>query len=878
MSDTMRRGLRLGVGLALLILLLAWGNTFAALRLRLNNLYFIPQETSDSIIIVGIDNESLAAYGRSPVQWDRSLYADLVTWLNQAGARVVAFDVLFAEPTPQDATFAEAIRAARQGETRTRVVMPLVGAQRADAETAGRLFFTNVLPPVPELAQAVETVAFVNTFGDIDATVRRQASLVETPDGLFYAFDIVVLLTYSGVPPAAYEQLIVLDGKNLRITPQLTPNRVLPVDEHGLWQQNFFGKSPQSFEVVSIKSVLDGDVAPALFQDKIVLVGLINATGLTDRFQVPLGLNGDLMAGIEVHANAIETLLQEIPLHPQSRFSQTVMLVALTMGSSLGYARLRWYWMLAAAAAGMALFLLVAFVVFDTQQVVIDLLYGVLALALPALLTLGIDITQEAARRRRAEFLLKSVVAVSTQQMNLALMSPIIAQDIQTVVAARRGSLWLWDDEQNALVLTHVFPPGDRPIDPDSPLFNAIIQEAAEPILQDGEIALPVRWQNRLLAAFFIQPENPHPAALRQLQTLVAQVAPSLENARLFTQVQRQKELVQAILDGSPNPILVFDQGLHLLTTNPGVEHSFHLDTRGYIGRGVFDLLSDAGLEETTWQTLAAGFQQRSAFLQQINIGKGVFYCYALPLLDDKWVVILNNVTSLAQLSDLKTQMIRMASHDLKNPLARIMGFGELMGEGAEMPTQQRDFLKHIMRAADEMLTIIQDILNLEHLQATRAQREPLDLPELVREVAARHKPDLTQKEQTLELDFAANLPPFSGDYRMLSQAVSNLLGNAVKYTPDGGKVAVRVYLPQADTLRLEVRDTGYGIPEDAQEKLFTQFYRVRTAETAHIKGTGLGLSLVKSVVEEHQGKIWVESVQGRGSTFYVELPLGANT
>ena len=112
-----------------------------------------------------------------------------------------------------------------------------------------------------------------------------------------------------------------------------------------------------------------------------------------------------------------------------------------------------------------------------------------------------------------------------------------------------------------------------------------------------------------------------------------------------------------------------------------------------------------------------------------------------------------------------------------------------------------------------------------------------------------------------------------NGNFNQLVQAVSNIVGNAIKYTPEGGRIHVRMFATAEQTIRLEVQDTGYGMPKEALAKLFTDFYRVRTQATAHISGTGLGLSLVKSVVVAHEGKIWVESEEGVGSTFTIELP-----
>ena len=142
-----------------------------------------------------------------------------------------------------------------------------------------------------------------------------------------------------------------------------------------------------------------------------------------------------------------------------------------------------------------------------------------------------------------------------------------------------------------------------------------------------------------------------------------------------------------------------------------------------------------------------------------------------------------------------------------------------------------------------------------------------------MREILESQQPDIQKKEQEIATDIQENIPIVTGDASYLRQALSNLISNAVKYTPEKGKITVRLFRLEKQ-VHFEVIDTGYGIPKDAQEQLFSQFYRVRTTATAGIPGTGLGLSLVKSVVEDHGGTTGFESEEGKGSTFFVHLPL----
>ncbi|MDX1994036.1 MAG: PAS domain-containing sensor histidine kinase [bacterium] len=236
--------------------------------------------------------------------------------------------------------------------------------------------------------------------------------------------------------------------------------------------------------------------------------------------------------------------------------------------------------------------------------------------------------------------------------------------------------------------------------------------------------------------------------------------------------------------------------------------------------------------------------------------------------------------TDIKQLEQLKTDMIRIASHDLRGPVGVINGYLELvrMDVYDRMNADEQDYVESIARQVERMHGIINDILSLERIHQVAKDRinERIDLHELVNNVVQNHQPEAETKAQQLGLlpsESSNGALTVQGDPRQLYEAISNLVTNAIKYTPTGG--TVQVAMQQAGSrARIEVRDTGYGIPADQQPRLFEPFYRVKMDETAGIDGTGLGLHLVKNIVERHAGEISVQSVYGQGSTFAVELPL----
>ena len=216
--------------------------------------------------------------------------------------------------------------------------------------------------------------------------------------------------------------------------------------------------------------------------------------------------------------------------------------------------------------------------------------------------------------------------------------------------------------------------------------------------------------------------------------------------------------------------------------------------------------------------------------------------------------------------------MIRIAAHDLRNPLNIISGFSELLLENEDIPGHERDQIEHIFRASGRMQTLVADILSLDRIERLQeGGYDRLNFAELVQQVFETFEVKAEHKTYSLELpDHPVEV---QGDAPQLREAISNFIGNALKYTPDGGSVTVRLTIEGEEAI-FDVVDTGYGIPAEVQSRLFEPFFRVKDKETRNIEGTGLGLHLVKNIIERHNGTVFVHSVHGVGSTFGFRLHL----
>jgi two-component system phosphate regulon sensor histidine kinase PhoR len=238
-------------------------------------------------------------------------------------------------------------------------------------------------------------------------------------------------------------------------------------------------------------------------------------------------------------------------------------------------------------------------------------------------------------------------------------------------------------------------------------------------------------------------------------------------------------------------------------------------------------------------------------------------------------ILVLFDITRLKKLEKIRKDFVANASHELRTPLTSIKGFVEALQDGAiEEPSQTRQFLEIISRQAERMGKIIADMLLLSEIESEGFQLklEEGSLNDLIREAVKPLQTQADSKNIALELNLQEPEKVIKADRDKISQVLSNLLDNAIKFTNSGGRVAITTEVHKNEIV-IQIKDSGIGIPSTDLSRIFERFYTVDKSRSRELGGTGLGLSIVKHIVEAHGGKVWVESELNRGSVFYFSLP-----
>lgn len=342
-----------------------------------------------------------------------------------------------------------------------------------------------------------------------------------------------------------------------------------------------------------------------------------------------------------------------------------------------------------------------------------------------------------------------------------------------------------------------------------------------------------------------------------------------------FAAATREQARFQAVLSAMEDGLLAVDHRGIVLLANDALLRSHNL--AGSTGTHYLEVFRQAEIGALIDQVLTSG-ERRTAEIDLAGTGRS-FVLVGVPFPASPGeahgaVITFNDVSERRRVDRIRRDFVANASHELRTPLTSIRGFVEALEDGGleESDTAKR-FLSRIRANADRMASLVDDLLELSRLEsgAQPPSLEPLDCAAVVADVVTSFAKIAARKSISLDAE-EAEVPRVLGDSDRLRRILEHLVDNALKYTPDGGRVGVRV-APEGDGAMVSVEDTGPGITAEHLPRLFERFYRVDTARSRELGGTGLGLSIVKHLAESMGASVRVASTPGRGSTFEVRLP-----
>lgn len=398
-------------------------------------------------------------------------------------------------------------------------------------------------------------------------------------------------------------------------------------------------------------------------------------------------------------------------------------------------------------------------------------------------------------------------------------------------------------------------------------------------------ICVPLSYGEDIIGALFVvsgkQGRLFNQQDVRLTELIAAQAAVAIAHGRLFSKERALRGQLEAVLTSTENPVIAVDRKLHVIFANPVAESLFRL-AHSNPGDPIHHRLPSSVFPDDFRHALRT-IRRKNVYVYEVNFDSRTFLCH-LAILGrsriDGWVAVLNDVTELKELDRLKSEMVRMASHDLKNPLMGAMAYLDLLAEeleesGLASEDSERSYaIQMIEKQLGRMDRIIRGILDVERLRLLVETQEEFCDPRVVIQHCVEEL-DFQIKEAgiDLEVEIEDNVPSFIGNVEQFERALVNLVENAIKFSlREERHIHIKAYLQESEIV-FEVADRGVGIPENMQDRVFDRFFRAEQDGVQHVTGSGLGLSLVKAITESQGGRVWLKSQEGVGTTFYIAVP-----
>jgi len=507
--------------------------------------------------------------------------------------------------------------------------------------------------------------------------------------------------------------------------------------------------------------------------------------------------------------------------------------------------------------------------------------------------------TAEAALAEKMEELktLLGITRTITSSLDLEEVAQLTIREVHASWNIAASSIWLLDEARQRLrVLANVgTDPGvlskfelavgqgivGHVVETQQPLYsNDVASEPLHFAQVDDEtgfktesiLCVPLLFHDEVIGALQLLNKEDGPFAAEDVErasSIATAVAIGVSNAQLFDDAASRQQLLAATLEHNGNPVIITDKDGCLLLLNQRARQVLDV-TPEAIGESAAVVLPDVlGLMLVTNLGDEVGIQRR-----EVELDTGMFWlCTLAPIPGYGRILVLQDITYLKEMDTAKSNFVATVSHDLRAPLNSIIGFASAVGQVGPLSEQQTEFVGRITDAAQRMTNLVTALLDLARVDSRLEQvRESCDLVQIVRNVLTDLQGQAMTRAVDLTLEVEDQPESVYGDPTQLHQAISNLVDNAIKYSPAGEEVQVALDVHDHNIV-VRVHDSGPGIPAKDIPHIFDKFYRVRGNDSKG--GAGLGLTLVRSIAEAHGGWVWVESEQLEGSTFTLQLPVG---
>jgi PAS domain S-box-containing protein len=353
------------------------------------------------------------------------------------------------------------------------------------------------------------------------------------------------------------------------------------------------------------------------------------------------------------------------------------------------------------------------------------------------------------------------------------------------------------------------------------------------------------------------------------LTALADYAAIALENTRLYSQSESEREKLETILTGIEDGVIVVDSDRRMILMNRKAREALEVTEENLIGKRVRDTIQHSEMVD-----FLRGANLSSPARVELGLKDGrVMNTQITPIPEIGLVVTMQDITHLRELDRIKTDFVNTISHDLRSPLTAILGYVELIERVGEVTAQQKEFIHRVQLSVHSITALINDLLDLGRIEAGfDTQKEVVHLATIINYAIEGLRNRAGSKSQELVIALPEQLQPVLGNPVRLRQMVTHLLMNAINYSGEGARISLAGQA-EAGQVILQIKDSGPGIPPTDLPYIFDKFYRASNTPS-DVPGSGLGLAIVKSIVDDHLGRIWVDSALGQGTTFTIVLPL----